>query len=121
MSTDPEFTVVTAMIQAHMEGHVIDALHGLPEFTGFSLTEVRGQGRGQGVGGSYTATEFGFSYQRHLQIQIVCRTEQARLICRTIAEAARTGHKGDGIIFTTPAADFVRIREFGRPGPETTR
>lgn len=121
MSTDPEFTVVTAMIQAHMEGHVVNALHGLSEFIGFSLSEVRGQGRGQGVGGSYTATEYGFTYQRHLQIQIVCRTEQATLICRTIAAAARTGHKGDGIIFTTPAGNFARIREFGQPGPETSR
>ncbi|MBX9590149.1 MAG: P-II family nitrogen regulator [Hyphomonadaceae bacterium] len=115
MSTDPEFVVVTALIKPHMEGSVVRALHDLPEFPGFSLTEVRGQGRGRGAGGTYRATEYDFSYLRHLQLQIVCRGEAAPQICDVIAAAAWTGHKGDGVIFTTPLRYFVRVGEAGRP------
>jgi len=93
-------------------------LHDLPEFPGFSLTEVRGQGRGRGVGGAYRATEYDFAYQRHLQLQMVCRAELAPQICQVIATAAWTGQKGDGVIFTTPAGSFVRIREAGHPTGE---
>ncbi|MDI4657447.1 hypothetical protein K9U41_13640, partial [Xanthobacter autotrophicus] len=39
--------LVTALIHPHLEARVIKALHELPEFPGFSLAEVRGQGRGR--------------------------------------------------------------------------
>ncbi len=113
MTTETGMTVVTALIKPQMEGHVVRALHELPEFPGFSLTEVRGQGRGRGTGGAYTATEYDFTYLRHLQLQIVCRSDLASNVCRIIAKAAWTGHKGDGVIFTSDIASFVRIREAG--------
>lgn len=120
MSTESELTVITALIKPHMEGRVVRALHDLPEFPGFSLIEARGQGRGRGLGGAYRATEFDFSYLRHLQLQIVCRNALVPQICNAIATAAWTGHKGDGIIFTTPANSLMRIREAGHP-PEGAR
>jgi nitrogen regulatory protein PII len=106
--------IVTAVIKPMVEGRVIRALHDLAEFPGFTLTEVRGQGRGRGAGGAYRATEYDFAYHRHLQLQIVCRSDAAPFICSAIADAAWTGHKGDGVIFTAPAQSFVRIREAGR-------
>src|SRR5581483_3351786 len=118
MSTDSPMTVITALIKPNMEGRVVRALHDLPEFPGFSLTEVRGQGRGRGVGGAYRATEYDFAYQSHLQLQMVCSAELASQICQVIAAAAWTGQKGDGVIFTTPAGSFVRIREAGHPTGE---
>jgi nitrogen regulatory protein PII len=113
MSTDSGMTVVTALIRPHMEGHVVRALHELPDFPGFTLTEVRGQGRGRGAGGTYQATEFGLTYQRHLQLQLICPADKAVDICRMIAAAAWTGRKGDGVVFTTGARLFWRIREEG--------
>ena len=56
MHTDTPMKVVTALIRPHMEGRVVTALHGLAEFPGFFVTEVRGQGRGRGAGGTYQAT-----------------------------------------------------------------
>lgn len=114
MTEQSTFTVVTALIKPHMEGRVIHALHGLPEFPGFTLTSVRGQGRGRGAGGEFHASEHNLTYQRHLQLQIICRSSLAEGICRTIAQAAWTGNKGDGVIFTNPADCLLRIREFGR-------
>ena len=113
MSTDTDMTIVTALITPHMEGRVVHALHDLPEFPGFSIAEARGQGRGKGTGGAYQATEFDLTYHRFLQLQIVCRTDQASEICRTIAGAGLTGRKGDGVIFTASANSFTRIRETG--------
>lgn len=118
MSTDSPMTVITALIKPNMEGRIVRALHDLPEFPGFSLTEVRGQGRGRGAGGAYRATEYDFAYQRHLQLQLVCRAELAPQICQVIAAAAWTGQKGEGVIFTTPAGSFVRILEAGHPTGE---
>lgn len=94
MTTDPSMTIITAQIKPNMEAVVIRALHDLPEFPGFSITEVRGQGRGRGVGGAYRATDYDFTFLRHLQIQIVCRSDAADLICDTIAKAAWTGRDG---------------------------
>lgn len=51
MSIDGDMILVTALIRPHMEGHVVRALHELPDFPGFTLTDVRGQGRGRGQGG----------------------------------------------------------------------
>jgi nitrogen regulatory protein PII len=113
MNTESGMMLVTALIKPQMEGRVVHALHELPEFPGFSLIEARGQGRGRGMGGAYKATEYDFTYLRHLQLQIACKPDMVSAICRAIAEAAWTGHKGDGVIYTSNVASFVRIREAG--------
>ena len=114
MSTDLDMTIITASIRPVVEGKVVRALHALPDFPGFSIIELRGQGRGRGAGGAYRATEYDLAYQRHLQLQIICQSAAAAEICKAIAAAAWTGHKGDGVIFTERADTFVRIREAGR-------
>jgi nitrogen regulatory protein PII len=121
MTTESAMTIVTALVRPHMEGHVVQALHDLPEFPGFFITEVRGQGRGRGAGGAYRAAEFDLTYHHFLQLQIVCRPSVAGQICNIIAAAAWTGHKGDGVIFTTDANAFMRIREVGGPKHEASR
>ena len=117
MSTEPEMIVINALIRPHMEGHVVQALHDLHDFPGFFITEARGQGRGRGAGGTYRAAETELTYYRFLQLQIVCPEAAASEICTTIAVAAWTGRKGDGVIFTSAAQSFGRIREIGRPEP----
>lgn len=118
MSTEAEMIIITALIKPHMEGHVVQALHDLPEFPGFFITEARGQGRGRGAGGSYRASEFDLTYHHFLQLQIVCAANAVSQICSAIAAAAWTGRKGDGVIFTSAAQSFGRIREIGRPSEE---
>ena len=121
MTTESGMTIITALVRPQMEGHVIHAIHDLREFPGFYIREVRGQGRGRGAGGSYSATEFELTYHRYLELQIVCRDDMAEEICRTIAKTAWTGRKGDGVIFTTDAHSFARIREVGGSGHEVSR
>lgn len=114
MPIDGEMTLITALIRPHMEGHVVRALHDLPDFPGFTFTEVRGQGRGRGQGGSYVSSESDLTYHRFLEMRLVCRAELADSICDRIASAAWTGRKGDGVVFTTSVHTFGRIREVGR-------
>lgn len=115
MSSESGTTIVTALIRPHMKEHVVRALHDLPEFPGFFFLEVRGQGRRRGAGGSYAASESDLTYDHFLQLQIACRPDQASEVCNAFAVAAWTGRRGDGVIFTTDANSFVRIREKGRP------
>ena len=115
MTTDSTMKIVTALIRPHMEGRVVNALHELTEFPGFFIVEARGQGKGRGVGGAYKASEFDLTYHRYIQLEIVCRSVLCGEICEKIAAAAWTGRKGDGVIFTSNAHSFVRIREMGRP------
>lgn len=118
MRTEAEMIIITALIRPNMEGHVVQALHDLPEFPGFYITEARGQGRGRGAGGHYWASESDLTYHHFLQLQVVCTTTEASRISDAIATAAWTGRKGDGVIFTSSAQSFVRIRETGRPSEE---
>ena len=114
MSIDGEMILVTALIRPHMEGHVVRTLHDLPDFPGFTFTEVRGQGRGRGQGGAYVSSETELTYHRFLELRLVCKAELADSICDRIASAAWTGRKGDGVVITTPVHTFARIREIGR-------
>ncbi len=113
MSIDIGKTLITALIRPHMEGHVVRALHDLPDFPGFTFDEVRGQGRGRGKGGSYVSTDIDLTYHQYLELRLVCRSEVADEICSRIVSAAWTGRKGDGVVYTTPVQAFARIRETG--------
>ncbi|MBR2118652.1 MAG: P-II family nitrogen regulator [Aquamicrobium sp.] len=114
MSTEGSKTLITALIRPHMEGHVVRALHDLPDFPGFTFDEVRGQGRGRGQGGSYISTDTDLTYHLYLELRLVCRSDLAEDICRRIASAAWTGRKGDGVVYTTPVHSFSRVREIGK-------
>lgn len=110
MTTEPR-SLVTEFIQPHLEGRVIRALHDLPDFPGFSLVDARGQGRGKGVGGPYHAEDHDLTYQRHLQLLVSCPTAQVDAVVEAVATAARTGRKGDGVIFVSPVTRHVRISD----------
>lgn len=119
MSTDAiahdELRLLTALIHPELEERVVRALQELPRFPGFTLVEVRGQGRGRGIGGAYEASEYDLAYQRHLRLEIVCRAAETAPIARVISRAGWTGRRGDGVVFVTPVESFARIREAGAP------
>lgn len=110
--------LITALIHPHLEARVVKALQELPEFPGFSLVEVRGQGRGRGAGGTYVATEYDLVYQRHLRLEIVSRADAVDTITRVIARTGWTGRRGDGVVFVTAVERLMRIREAGAPARE---
>jgi len=116
MSSESGMTIVTALTGPHVKDHVVRALHELPEFPGCFFLDARGRG----AGGFYAASESDLRYQHFLQLQIACRPDQAGAIRSAIAVVAWTGRQGDGVIFTTDATSFVRIRERARPNTGAT-
>lgn len=116
MSTEQSVVLITALVRANMEGYVIRALHDLAHFPGITRSEVRGQGVGRGKGGAYVSTDLDLTFQQHVELRVICPGEQVDGVCDTIAAAAWTGNKGDGVIWTTPISTFATIREAGAQG-----
>lgn len=50
------------------------------------------------------------------KVEIVCRPEDLDRLLDTLIEAARTGARGDGIVFVTPVERAIKIRA-GDEGP----
>jgi len=101
---------ITAIIQPHMLGRVRDALQELPHFPGMTITRCRGLGRGRGQGGSFVQTEDEIQLHDRECLVIWCTDEQAAEIASVIADSARTGKAGDGIIIIDDVASVTRIR-----------
>lgn len=102
---------IKAIIQPHMLGAVVHALHDLASFPGLTITHVDGQGRGRGAGGTFQATAENVFLHRKTVIEIYCEDDaQAEQIAATIHRAAHTGRPGDGIIVIRPIDQLIRIR-----------
>jgi nitrogen regulatory protein PII len=106
---------ITAYIQPHMESRVVQALHELGEFPGFTIADARGQGRGRGAGGHFVPTVENFTYHRRSVLTVICADALADQVCRVIGENARTGRKGDGLITVSDLGQVVRIRDGRSP------
>ena len=81
---------IKAVIQRHMVGKVVRALHEMPHFPGLTLTDARGQGRGRGAGGSFKVTEDDIEYHPKVVLEVVCADNVAADITRAIHETAHT-------------------------------
>ena len=101
---------IRAIIQPHMIGKVMRALRELPHFPGCTVIDAHGQGRGRGVGGVYEATEDDIEYNRKVELEVVCADDLVSAVSDAIGEAARTGHRGDGLILVTELRSVIRIR-----------
>jgi len=100
---------IRAIIQPHMLSRVVRALHALPHFPGFTLTDARGQGHGRGAGGSFKITEEDIEYHRKVVLEIACSDDLASSIAETVRQAAHTGQKGDGLILIRELESLIRI------------
>ncbi len=101
---------VKAVIQPHMLSKVMEALHALPHFPGVTISDCRGQGRGQGAGGQYVATEDTIDYDKMLKLELFCADAICDELVNVIGKAAHTGNPGDGVIMVADLPRVVRIR-----------
>ncbi len=51
------------------------------------------------------------------KVEVVCRSEDLDRLLETLIDSARTGARGDGIVFVTPVERAIKIRT-GEEGPE---
>lgn len=77
----------------------------------------------------------GYGYKRHLEglapndlskteevckVEIVCLESSVESLVQALIDSARTGFRGDGIVFVTPVEHAVRIRT-GEEGPRALK
>jgi len=88
-----------------------DVINSLMEagVTGFTVTDVCGLG-GAASEKKQWSIEYCKKYSTVTKLEIVCHDKDRDAIVKNIGEKARTGHRGDGMIFVTPISGAVRIR-----------
>ena len=101
---------IEAIIQPHMLGRVMDALHECEHFPGATISDCQGQGRGRGKSGHFEATQESVFYAKKVKLQIFCADNESDHLIRVIQKAAHTGNPGDGIIMVADLLGVVRIR-----------
>lgn len=99
---------VKAYIRHNMIGKVVEGLEheGFHEMT---LIDVRGLSGGLRSEEYHLSLELAEKYMNAVKLEIVCSDERVSQAVAIIAQAARTGRKGDGLIFITPVASVLRI------------
>ncbi len=101
---------IKAIVQQHMFGKVMDALHALPHFPGLTISDCRGQGRGRGAGGHYVATEESIDLVKMVRLELFCADALCDELVRVIQKVAHTGNPGDGVVMVADLGCVVRIR-----------
>jgi nitrogen regulatory protein PII len=104
---------IEAYVQPHRLNKVVGALHALPSFPGFTVFDAHGQGHGRGAGGHYAYGQDGLLFHEHRVVVMVCEDDEADRLAQTIAQAAHTGRKGDGIVVISEVTQLLRIRDAG--------
>ncbi len=111
--------LLKAFVRTSRVNAVIRALEsaGAP---GITLSRVHGVGYG------YEPMLFTLSpseYRKTLEVtkvEVVCRDSEAERLAGALADAARTGSQGDGIVFVTGVESAMKIRT-GASGAEALR
>lgn len=101
---------ITAIIRPHRLDAVESALHALPHFPGLTVFPAQGHPRGHGHNHQFDDDEWSPDNHQQLVLLVLCKDEDASVIVDAIANAARTGQSGDGVIGVTELIDVVRTR-----------
>lgn len=101
---------ITAIIQPHMLGSVLEALRGLSHFPGVTVSDCHGLGQGRGPGGHFEATEETIFFAKQVKLEVICEDQFADALATLIQQAAHTGNSGDGIILVTTLSHVLRVR-----------
>ncbi len=100
---------IEAILREEKLNDVKDALRKIG-IVGMNVTEVRGHGRQGGIVLNGRTGTYQIDMLPRVQINIVLSDHNVEKTIETIQQAARTGNKGDGIIFVYPVEDVIRIR-----------
>ena len=101
---------IIAFIRPAKEEAVREALHNQPGVTGATFADIRGFGRGRKHDHSKGAMdEAVLGTLPHVRVEVMVADEDAAVIGKAIAEAARTGNRGDGKVYALPVESALRI------------
>lgn len=96
-----------------------DVLSGLQEAgaPGVTVSHIRGVGYGYERHLSGLAPNDVSKTEEAFKVEVVCRAKQVDGLLKALADSARTGYKGDGIVFVASVDRAVKLRT-GEEGPE---
>lgn len=100
-------------IKAYVRVHKLDAVvSGLEKegFTDITVIDVRAIRRGLAEEDLEYSSELAERCMNVAKIAIVVRDSDVELVTRAIRERARTGIKGDGLIYVCPVDEAIHIR-----------
>ena len=102
---------VKAFIRPHRTAAVVQALHGLPDMPGITVSKNIGYGR------SSAAADVAYGETEIAKIETVVPEDLLQQVLETIQRVGATGRPGDGKIFVTRVEQAIRIRS-GESGAE---
>jgi nitrogen regulatory protein P-II 1 len=104
---------IRAIVRTEMLDRVVRTLKeaGVPRMT---VTHVHAIGAGADPGSARYATEEGSEYAKTAQVEFICTGERCEMYAELIANAARTGRRGDGIVSVHPVLGITKIRTGAR-------
>lgn len=114
-----EVVLVRAIVRTEMLERVVRKLKesGVPRLT---VARVHAIGAGVDPATEKLSLEEGSAYADKADVQFVCAGSECARYTEMIAEAARTGRRGDGIVIVQPVAEVTKVRT-GRSGIEALR
>ncbi|WP_203568917.1 P-II family nitrogen regulator [Aestuariimicrobium ganziense] len=108
--------LITAIVQPGTLQNVQISLaqHGV---SGMTVSEASGYARTRGHTEVYRGAEYTIDFISKVRIEVLCSDDEAADVIELICQSARTGHMGDGKIWSTPVDQVVRVRT-GESGDE---
>ena len=100
---------IKAIVRASKFDAVKDAL-GEKGINFFTFYEVKGYGHQKGEEIHYRGSVYDVGYIARIKLEILVSEEYVESATQTILEAAKTGEKGDGLIFVSDIINLVNIR-----------
>jgi nitrogen regulatory protein PII len=115
-TNDSEIKLVMAYIRPDKLSDVKQALAevGAPSLT---VTNVSGRGSQPAKKGQWRGEEYTVDLHQKVKVECVVADIPAEDVVDAIADAARTGEKGDGKVFVLPVESARQIRT-GKSGPD---
>lgn len=110
---------IEAILREESLPAVKDALRRIG-IVGMNVHKVHGHGRQGGIERLAQGETYHMDLLPKIQINIVLSDHNVQRTIEAIADAARTGMEGDGIIFVYPVEDVYRVRT-GEQGADALR
>ena len=101
--------LIKAYIRTNMIDKVIHALEA-GEFTDMTLIDVKAIRIGIDPKDLEFSVEIAERYMNVAKLEIVLEDEHVELAKKTILKTARTGRKGDGLVYVSPVDEAIHIR-----------
>ena len=100
---------ITAIVRKERVQDVVSAMRaaGVPRLT---LCHVHAVGSGVDPEDYRLSFEEGTAYTEKTKIEVVCRADDVQRLVDIIRTSARTGHRGDGVIFVSDVERTVKVR-----------